>query len=97
MERLDRLLNEKPDLIKAKDSHGWGVLHEAVRGQNIDVVKLLVTRGADVNALTNDGHSALHFAMRHSKNKNHNNPISFFLQSYGAEEKVAERNTEPEL
>ena len=83
---LNRLVDANKDLLKAKDSNGWTVLHEAVRSNCFDCVVNLLQRGADANALTNDGRSPLHHSKKYSKKMSHNNKISHFLQRYGARE-----------
>lgn len=40
--------------------NGRTALHLAVDLQNLDLVKLLISKGADVNSLTYGGHSAYH-------------------------------------
>lgn len=53
--------------IKARDPNGWTVLHHALFGRGGgDLIDLLIRAGADVKAVTADGHkmSALHFAAR---------------------------------
>jgi ankyrin repeat protein len=54
-------------------------LHFAARYGHLEIVKALIAKGADMNALTNDGASALGWARR----RNHTNIVTF-LQSRGA-------------
>ncbi len=52
-----------PSLVDSKDKFGKTALHLAVVQQNVDVVATLLTDGkADVNAVTDDGLTALHIA-----------------------------------
>jgi ankyrin repeat protein len=39
-----------------KNQNGWQVLHQGVAGGNQDVVKLLVSNGAEINAHTHGGY-----------------------------------------
>lgn len=62
LENLKHVLNENTQLVNTRDNNGWTPLHEAVRNGQIDVVYLLLERGADPNARTganNEGGSAL--------------------------------------
>jgi len=59
---LERVLNMHERYANAKDANGWTPLHEAVRLKHdraIDIVRMLVERGADVNALTSEGKTPL--------------------------------------
>lgn len=49
-EQLRKLLDRNPQLVDARDDNGWTSLHEAVRLGDENVIKLLLDRGADVNA-----------------------------------------------
>ena len=48
--------------MNAKDENGKTALHRAAQGGNVDIVKVLIVKGADVNAKDNDGETALHWA-----------------------------------
>lgn len=80
------MIDRQKDLVHATDANGWTPLHESIRANCVDCVINLIQRGADVNALTSDGFSPLVYAKEFHKSKTHNNPISHFLQSYGARE-----------
>nr|GEV95654.1 ankyrin repeat-containing protein [Tanacetum cinerariifolium] len=45
------------------ESSAWGPLHLAAGGGHVNVLKLLLLKGANVNALTKDGNTALHLAV----------------------------------
>jgi len=68
---LARHIDTNPGLVEAKDQNGWTALHEAVRSQCSDCVYYLLEKGADANALTNDGRSPLHHARKYSKRMTH--------------------------
>eukprot|EP01091_Cochliopodium_minus_P017871 TRINITY_DN7110_c0_g1_i1.p1 TRINITY_DN7110_c0_g1~~TRINITY_DN7110_c0_g1_i1.p1 ORF type:complete len:230 (-),score=67.57 TRINITY_DN7110_c0_g1_i1:596-1216(-) len=70
--------NEK-DLIDLKDISGWSPLHWAVNSDDLEKVKWLVSKGADVNALTNHKWTCLHVAV----SKSFQNIVSFLLEVNG--------------
>jgi ankyrin repeat protein len=76
-----RLLDEQPDLLHVRDANGWQALHEAVRSGSVDTVRLLVSRGADVHAITIGGGTALWWS-RHLLGADH--PTVRFLEDIGA-------------
>jgi serine/threonine protein kinase len=50
----------------AKDANGSSLLHYAVTNNRVDIAKLLMARGADVNAIYGkDEHTVLHLAVLH--------------------------------
>ena len=57
LERLERELEERRvDTLTERDDQGWQVLHQGVAGGNEEVVKLLVTQGAEINSRTHGGY-----------------------------------------
>ena len=48
-------------------------MHSAAQYGHLEIVKALIAKGADMNALTNDGRSALGWARR----KNHTKIVTF--------------------
>lgn len=60
LEGVKELIEKDPGTVNAKDSDGRTPLHWACRGVHLDLVKLLVERGADVNAEDNNGVVPLH-------------------------------------
>lgn len=68
-EMIDYLLKElgKPEDVNARDFHGRTPLHEAAFGGNIFVVKSLLERGAEVNAVSKAGNTPLHGVKGHGK------------------------------
>lgn len=50
VEKLKSLLDKNPELIEAKGWHDRTPLHRAAEFGNVDCVRLLIERGADVNA-----------------------------------------------
>ena len=49
---LKRAVEVHEESINARDANGWTPLHEGVRAGNLEVVKLLLEKGSDVNART---------------------------------------------
>lgn len=81
VEKLKTIARDDPDQIHAKDINGWKPLHEGARGGHIEVVKLLVGYGSDINEPARNGATPLHFAeQRHGKN----HPIIKMMKSLGA-------------
>ena len=60
---VDKILGLQPELLNKKDDEGYTPLHLAVIAGNKPVIKYLISRGADVNAVDNERHSALHWAI----------------------------------
>lgn len=60
IEQVKKLLSVNPQLVNAKDESGRTPLHWAARIQKLEMVKLLLERGADVNAKDDNGIAALH-------------------------------------
>ena len=60
---VDRILAVQPDLLNKKDDEGYTPLHLAVIAGNRPVIKYLISRRAEVNAVDNERHSALHWAI----------------------------------
>jgi ankyrin repeat protein len=58
-----KLLIESKADTSLVDEHGWNLLHFAVKGRCLDVVKWVIdTLGFDVNSTSNHGETALHAA-----------------------------------
>ena len=81
MADVRRLLDSRRIDINSVDSNGWQPLHEAVHSGHLSVVKMLLSRGADVASKTNNGGTALWWA-KGTFNSNH--PVVRYLQSIGA-------------
>ena len=62
VDELQAILDLHPAYVNAQDEFGWAPLHEAVRIRRGDVIRLLIDRGADMNAMTTGGESVLGLA-----------------------------------
>jgi ankyrin repeat protein len=56
------ILQRHPALLNAVDNGGYGPLHEASLMGHLEIVRLLIERGADLNAQAANGDTALHDA-----------------------------------
>lgn len=59
-----QILEKEPTLLNCRDEDGYSPLHRACYNGHTDVVKVLLSRGADVQAKTEDGWQPLHSACR---------------------------------
>lgn len=63
VKNLSRILDSQPQLINTQDDkQKWTPLHYSIYFGRIDVARLLLARGADVNLVTKGGETPLHFA-----------------------------------
>lgn len=53
--------------FEPRTSHGWTPLHCAAWNDSHEAIELLISKGADVNALANDKSSPLHIAVREDR------------------------------
>ena len=56
VERVQDLIKKNPELVKAYSPDGWSALHLSFG--NLEIVKLLLDSGADINAVSKNGFSA---------------------------------------
>lgn len=59
-ERVRRLLDEDPGLVRARDRHSNEPIHWAVMTRQLDMIDELLARGADPNARRGDGALPIH-------------------------------------
>ena len=81
---LAKVLDKHSHLVNLRDKNGWTPLHEAVRKGDVSVLRLVLDRGADVNAqtgTTGKGKSVLDLAETYHKAESH---IVQLLKTNGA-------------
>ena len=59
---IEQIIAADPGLLNEVDEEGYAPLHLAVISGNSLIVKFLISKGADVNALDNEKHSTVHWA-----------------------------------
>jgi ankyrin repeat protein len=85
LDELERALqgDRKSKVLTERDENGWQVLHQGVAVGNQDVVKLLVSNGAEINARTHGGYGETPLRIA-EKRLGHDNPIVSYLKRMGA-------------
>lgn len=63
---VERMLDADPSLVKEKGGNGQTALHVAATSGQYQTAEILISYGADVNAVNNDGYSPLDLALRSS-------------------------------
>jgi ankyrin repeat protein len=63
--RVKALLLDHPELVKERYARGDLALHHAARNGDLEIVKILVESGADVDALSDNKHFPLYCAAGH--------------------------------
>lgn len=88
--RVKLMLEQHPELIDRKRDSGWNLLHYAsmwVEKNQEDLIKLLLSKGADVNATNNQGKTALHLALM-----DRNEGIAAILLKNGADVNIRDES-----
>lgn len=65
VERVNAMLRDNPKLVEERYARGDTALHHAARNGDLEIVKLLINSGADVNAMADQGHFPLYCAAGH--------------------------------
>ena len=73
----------REDVLTERDENGWQILHQAVSGGNEDVVKLLVSNGAEINSRTHGGYGETPLRIA-EKQLGSDSPIVSYLKGLGA-------------
>lgn len=61
-DKLREQLKSSPVMLRARDERGWTWLHTEALAGNLTSVRIFIEAGADPNARTNDGATALDVA-----------------------------------
>lgn len=67
LETTRQLLKHNPNLVFVKDKEGFTPLHSAASHGYVEIAKLLLANGADVNARINKGDAPMHYAAWHGR------------------------------
>ncbi len=78
---VDNLLFGKADINQPEDNYGWTPLHIAAGMGNLKVAKVLIAKGADVDARDTHGATPLDVAVAQSEKK-----MADFLRQHNATE-----------
>lgn len=62
LSRVERMLEQDPTSVGATDRFGFTALHGVVAEHHFDIARLLIAKGADVNAGNDEGVTPLHLA-----------------------------------
>lgn len=62
IELVELLVKKKPALIDVKNNEEISPIHEAIKNRRLDIVKVLIENGANVNAFDLDLENSLHYA-----------------------------------
>ncbi len=73
------MINMNKELINSKDTDGYTALHRASYNGRIDVMNVLIEKGANVLAKTDDGWQPLHCACRWSMSKDFSSVFLSFM------------------
>lgn len=67
VEKVQALLAADANLLRASNETGETALHRACAAGHADIVRLLLDRGADIEAVKSDGFKAIHSALFHNR------------------------------
>jgi hypothetical protein len=81
--KLREVAKKNKNLLESKDENGWQPIHEGARAGHEEVVKLLVSHGADINSRTNHGIGGTALWIAESQHGS-NHPVVRFLQDLDA-------------
>ncbi|KAJ1723171.1 hypothetical protein LPJ53_002483 [Coemansia erecta] len=80
IDRVRALIEENKDLVNAKDQNGYTPMHAAASWRHVELLKLLVSSGGDVNIRDTDGDTPLHIC--------EDKECALFLLDHGADPKA---------
>ncbi|MDQ7825757.1 MAG: ankyrin repeat domain-containing protein [Candidatus Eremiobacteraeota bacterium] len=82
-DRINRLLEDDPDLVEARDEQDYSLLHMAAWRGDIRIVEALINRKADPNLRNKWGFSALHELVRCEENNERRNILELMITAGG--------------
>lgn len=62
MEEFTLCLSETPECIHETNKNGWTPLHQAAYSGELQMLKTLIAKGAELDATDHDGDTAVHYA-----------------------------------
>lgn len=80
---VQSILAKSKENVNSRDENGWQPIHEAAHGGHLEITKLLVDAGADINAKSNNGGTPLWWAKGALKK---DDPVILYLNSIDAED-----------
>ncbi len=84
IDMVRRMIDADPKAIDAADD-GWHPLARAARGGRVEVARLLLDRGANVDGTTDKGNTPLWFACQSSANADDRIAVATMLLDHGAD------------
>lgn len=62
-DKIERMLHRNPELLSAKDRHGWSIVHYAASYDEVDILRLAIVRKGNVNVADEHGVTPLIIAV----------------------------------
>ncbi|XP_062619034.1 putative ankyrin repeat protein RF_0381 [Saccostrea cucullata] len=78
LEMCQHIIQHYPDMFHQVDYNGWNVALYAAQGGNVEVLKLLAQKGADMTNKNKDGSHIFHIACANSKSE----MCQYIIQNY---------------
>ncbi len=69
LQKVKEIIENDPSWVDFKSEKGWTLLHRATYNMQVDVAEYLLSKGADVNARTNDDQTPLSIAVERGGSK----------------------------
>ncbi len=92
IKKVDRLINQGID-VNSQNSHGQTSLHIATRYAHLDMIKHLITVGANPNIKDNKMYTAIHYAAGHEESRSFE-IVKYFIENANTNPNIPGRNGE---